>query len=82
MKFNFFPMVLDLHGYDVNSAIAAILNALYEFKQDEYNNYFDIIVGIGSGIIRQITEDLLDKEGYYWKNIGNNLAKIRVFKKI
>ena len=64
MKFNFFPMVLDLHGYDVNSATAAILNALYEFEQDEYNNYFDIIVGIGSGIIRQITEDLLDKEGY------------------
>ncbi len=82
MKFNFFPMVLDLHGYDVNSATAAILNALYEFEQDEYNNYFDIIVGIGSGIIRQIAEDLLDKEGYYWKNIGNNLAKIRVFKKI
>ena len=65
---------LDLHGFDADYARIKI----NEFINDNYKmkNYNVVIVhGIGSGIIRKVTQDTLKKNKYvldYKIFIGNN----------
>ncbi|AZG68615.1 Smr/MutS family protein [Mycoplasma struthionis] len=73
------PLELDLHGLDTIEASSQTLLALYEFKNDEYNDTMDIIVGIGTGALRLTVEEILDKEGYRYSYL-NNRAVIRVYK--
>ncbi|TPR54277.1 hypothetical protein [Metamycoplasma neophronis] len=81
MNFRFFPLVLDLHGYDTIEATAATLNALKEFEEDEYMEYIDIIVGIGTGAVKFVVEDLLEEECFPFSYLNKNGSKIRVYKR-
>ncbi|TPE58107.1 hypothetical protein FJO69_00395 [[Mycoplasma] falconis] len=79
MNFKFFPMEIDLHGMDTNQATAYLLGALFEFNEDRFNQYMDIIVGVGSGAMKFVTEQLLEEEGYPYKYLTSNGSKIRVY---
>ncbi|WP_027122977.1 hypothetical protein AB5V95_03170 [Metamycoplasma spumans] len=81
MSFRFFPIVLDLHGYDTIEATGAILNVLKEFEEDEYMEYFDVIVGVGTGAVKFVVEDILEEECYPFDYLNQNGSKIRVFKR-
>ena len=55
---------LDLHGKDLNKATAAVLNKLFEFENDEYENILYIICGKGTGTLLLHVEELLEESNY------------------
>ncbi|MCU4117425.1 Smr/MutS family protein [Mycoplasma zalophi] len=65
--------VIDLHGYTVQKATASVLNALFEFDNNDYEHSLEIITGNGTGSLKLLVADILDKEGYYWRY--NNLQQ-------
>ena len=44
-------MTIDLHGFNVEEATATLINALFSFRLDKYDNKLEIITGNGQGII-------------------------------
>ncbi|MBU4691207.1 Smr/MutS family protein [Mycoplasma zalophi] len=72
--------VIDLHGYTVQKATAAVLNALFEFNNDDYTRSLEIITGNGTGSLKLLVADILDKEGYYWKYNNSQQSSIIVLK--
>ncbi|AWX69754.1 hypothetical protein [[Mycoplasma] anseris] len=81
MNFNFSENEYDLHGLDENQATAVVLNAIYELENDYYMNYFDLLIGIGTGTLKLVVENLLDEEGYSFVYLNKNCSKMRVYKK-
>ncbi|WP_412031641.1 DNA mismatch repair protein MutS [Metamycoplasma buccale] len=72
---------IDLHGQDINKATATISLALFEFEQDDYKKYLDIIVGNGTGALKIRVVEILDKENYQYDYLNLNHSIIRVYKK-
>ncbi|AXE60842.1 DNA mismatch repair protein MutS [[Mycoplasma] phocae] len=81
MNFNFDELEVDLHGCDSIEATAIVLNALKELEEDEYHNTYTFIAGNGSGAIKFIVEDILEKEGYRYIYLNKNKSIIKAFKK-
>ncbi|QJR44423.1 Smr/MutS family protein [Mycoplasma miroungirhinis] len=72
--------IIDLHGYNITKATAAVLNALFEFDNNSYENSLEIITGNGTGSLKLLVSDILDKEGYYWKYNNSQQSSILVLK--
>ena len=61
-------MTLDLHGFSVDKATAALLHALFDFRHNDQAFSLKIIPGRGAGIIRLTVLDLLDAEGIIYQS--------------
>ena len=72
---------LDLHGYDRETARVAILDFINENKKMR-QEIFVIVHGIGSGILRETTKQVLSKNKYvlefktYYYNNGCTIVQI------
>lgn len=76
---------LDLHGYDRESArveIEDFLKEQYKLKME----YVVIVHGIGTGVLRQMTQEVLRKNKYvidfktYYYNQGCTIVKLKIDK--
>lgn len=65
-------MVIDLHGLKTNEAIPYILNSIFSFLQDEWENKLTIITGKGMGILFEETLSILDEQDEIYYNILDN----------
>ncbi|ENY68564.1 Hypothetical protein, putative Smr protein [Metamycoplasma auris 15026] len=72
---------IDLHGQDTTEATASVLNALFSFEQNRNYEFFDIITGNGSGALKFVVLDLLEKERYNYRFLNQSQSAIRVFKR-
>ncbi|WP_240939120.1 DNA mismatch repair protein MutS [Mycoplasma phocoeninasale] len=81
MNLNFDELQVDLHGCDSLEATAIVLNALKELEEDEYHFSYTFIAGNGSGAIKFLVEDILDKEGYKYTYLNKSKSIIKAFKK-
>lgn len=76
---------LDLHGFDRDTARVTINDFINDNKKLK-NNFIVIIHGIGSGILKSVTQDTLKKNKYiieykiYPFNIGCTIAHIDLTK--
>ena len=76
---------LDLHGFDRDTA-RVIINDFINDNKKLKNNFIVIIHGIGSGILKSVTQDTLKKNKYiieykiYPFNIGCTIAHIDLTK--
>ena len=76
---------LDLHGFDRETARVTINDFINDNKKLK-NNFIVIIHGIGSGILKSVTQDTLKKNKYiieykiYPFNIGCTIAHIDLTK--
>lgn len=77
----FYSFTIDLHGQTSEEAIVNILNALFSLEQEEFYEFFDIIVGNGTGTLKFVVSDLLEEEGYLFDFINSNHSIIRVYRK-
>ncbi len=72
---------LDLHGYDRETARVAILDFIHENRKMK-QEIFVIVHGIGSGILRETTRQILSKNQYvlefktYYYNNGCTIVRI------
>lgn len=71
-------MTIDLHGFNVEEATATLINALFSFRLDKYDNKLEIITGNGQGIIWSTVLDLLDEERIFYQTTA--FYKIIIFK--
>lgn len=74
---------LDLHGYDRETARVAIEDFIKENQKLKYE-VFAIVHGIGSGILKEVTKEVLSKnkqvvefKTYYYNN-GCTIVRIMV----
>ncbi|MDC8911613.1 Smr/MutS family protein [Metamycoplasma hyosynoviae] len=58
-------LTLDLHGMDVFKATAVVINKIYEFEENEWAFQLNIICGKGTGALRNLVEDILERETNY-----------------
>ena len=76
---------LDLHGFDRETARVTINDFINDNKKLK-NNFIVIIHGIGSGVLKNVTQDTLKKNKYiieykiYPFNIGCTIAHIDLTK--
>ncbi len=76
---------LDLHGFDRDTARVTINDFINDNKKLK-NNFIVIIHGIGSGVLKNVTQDTLKKNKYiieykiYPFNIGCTVARIDLTK--
>ena len=76
---------LDLHGFDRETARVTIDDFINDNKKLK-NNFIVIIHGIGSGVLKNVTQDTLKKNKYiieykiYPFNIGCTIAHIDLTK--
>ena len=76
---------LDLHGYDRESARVEIEDFLKE-QQKLKMEYVVIVHGIGTGVLRQMTQEVLRKNKYvidfktYYYNQGCTIVKLKIDK--
>ena len=76
---------LDLHGYDRESARVEIEDFVREQRKLK-TEYAVIVHGIGTGVLRQMTQDVLRKNKYvidfktYYYNQGCTLVKLNIDK--
>ncbi len=76
---------LDLHGFDRDTARVTINDFINDNKKLK-NNFIVIIHGIGSGVLKNVTQDTLKKNKYiieykiYPFNIGCTIAHIDLTK--
>ena len=52
---------LDLHGKSIDEATAKVLNTFFEFDQNSYETELHIMVGKGSGALKECVESLLEE---------------------
>lgn len=76
-----YSFTIDLHGQTSEEAIVNVLNALFSLEQEEFYEFFDIIVGNGTGTLKFVVSDLLEEEGYLFDFINSNRSIIRVYRK-
>ncbi|RMA79075.1 Smr domain-containing protein [Metamycoplasma subdolum] len=76
----YFVKKIDLHGLSVSQATAKVLNALFEFNEDSYLDFLDIMVGNGTGALKLQVETLLEEEGYSFTYLNQTHSLIRVKK--
>ena len=74
---------LDLHGYDRETAVVAIK----DFIRDNIklkNDKFVIIHGIGSGILKSTTHNVLKKDKHVieymitYNNVGSTIVRVKI----
>lgn len=76
---------IDLHGLDRDSA-RVIINDFVNDNLKQNNEYFVIIHGNGSGVLRNTTKDTLLKNKYVvdfkliYNNIGSTIVRIKLDK--
>ena len=76
---------LDLHGYDRESARVEIEDFLKE-QQKLKMEYVVIVHGIGTGVLRQMTQEVLRKNKHvidfktYYYNQGCTIVKLKIDK--
>ncbi len=72
---------LDLHGYDRETARVAVLDFIGENRKMK-QEIFVIVHGIGSGILREMTKQILSRNKYvlefktYYYNNGCTIVRI------
>lgn len=82
--YNSLPSI-DLHGLDRDSA-RVIINDFVNDNLKQNNEYFVIIHGNGSGVLRNTTKDTLLKNKYVvdfkliYNNIGSTIVRIKLDK--
>ncbi|MGL5732502.1 MAG: Smr/MutS family protein [Metamycoplasmataceae bacterium] len=76
-------MELDLHGYNVEDATAAIMMAFFSFQSSEYQTELLVITGKGTHAIRVTFLNLIDQENdLYYEEInggGSFIVKKRQY---
>lgn len=74
---------IDLHGYDRETARVAIEDFIKENLKLQ-NKEFVIIHGIGTGILKQTTHNILKKNKYVdsyavgYNNIGSTIVRLKI----
>ncbi|PYF42630.1 Smr/MutS family protein [Metamycoplasma alkalescens] len=80
MNFDY-SFTIDLHSQDSIEATNAVLNALFSFEENKNFEFFDIITGNGSGVLKFVVANLLEDEKYPFDFLNQNQSIIRVYRK-
>ena len=74
--------ILDLHAKSIDEATAKVLNTFFEFDQNSYENELHIMVGKGTGALKECVESLLEEKESDYEYTYDDIRSTFIVRKI
>lgn len=74
--------LLDLHAKSIDEATAKVLNTFFEFDQNSYEAELHIMVGKGTGALKECVESLLEEKEFDYEYTYDDIRSTFIVKKI
>ena len=74
--------LLDLHGKNIDEATAKVLNTFFEFNENSYETELHIMVGKGTGALKECVESLLEEKESDYQYTYDDMGSTFIVRKI